>query len=265
MDFRLASNRFAVVVPAIAGAVAGLVTLVTGDTFVAALRTGVAAGGASFLGWACARELDPDRTLTAAVAALVAPFMVTLGEPAIAAGFVWVMALRALAGTTGAPVFVADLVLFGLIAAVAAMGEGGLTAVGIGVVVMALYAFIEPTGRPRVLVACVLVVAVAVAIAAVRDHLVGPGAFQSSTAWWLVAVALGTMAAIRVTVTSATDRRPRPLSQRRVRLAVVSASVCCLVVVAWHGPAGAYRAGPLLVALWVTGVVALWPQRNSST
>ena len=103
VDPRLASNRFALLAPIGAGLI--LFGLDTGD-----LRRAVAGALATFAAWAIARELDPDRTVSATIAAVLAPVSTAfLGAPAPAALFVAMIMLRIVTRTTGLPLKTTDL------------------------------------------------------------------------------------------------------------------------------------------------------------
>jgi hypothetical protein len=99
-DLRLASNRFVLAAVAVA----------TLSAF-ALDRAGVAAGLTVFLAWALARELDPDHAAAATIAALVGFGLFLIGDPV----HLWAMAtlllaVRLMAGTTGAPPTWFDLI-----------------------------------------------------------------------------------------------------------------------------------------------------------
>ena len=61
------------------------------------------AGGGTFLGWAIARELDPDRPWSAGVAAVLAFVVSFIGDPMLAVAGVALLASRiAVRSTVGA-------------------------------------------------------------------------------------------------------------------------------------------------------------------
>ncbi|ACO45903.1 hypothetical protein DEDE109153_02880 [Deinococcus deserti] len=113
VDLRYASNRYAV-----GGAVAAAVTArLLGGSWADALGV----GGAAFLAWATARELDPDHSETATVALPVAAAAAWMGGPGNPlSGLAALSALRVMAGTVGRGPTAVDLA--------ALAGQAGLSA-----------------------------------------------------------------------------------------------------------------------------------------
>lgn len=117
LDFSVASNRFAA-----AGLLAGMLAArLSGRGGREALEVGLA----GFLGWATARELDPDHPDTANAALPVAALAALLGgTPNVLAGVGVLSGLRTLAATVGHPVNALDVAaLAGQAALAARTGE----------------------------------------------------------------------------------------------------------------------------------------------
>jgi len=116
--------------------VSAIVTFLTGvamfgwrvsqDPVGAAAGAGLNTAMTAFLSWVLARELDPDRTITAAWA-LPAGATVTafLGAGALLPLYLLAMTSRLLARTTGLPPTTPDLIFNGLVAVVAARHTAG--------------------------------------------------------------------------------------------------------------------------------------------
>ncbi len=104
VDLRLFSNRFAVAASAAAGAVVfGWESLRNGAAF-STLAPAANAAVSTFLAWALARELDPDRPRSANVAAVLAGLApVAFGEAALAGLFALLLGARVLVRSTGLP------------------------------------------------------------------------------------------------------------------------------------------------------------------
>lgn len=249
LDFGLLSNRIAVAVPVLSGMVAGSWGLLDGASLWEATGYGVAAGGASFLGWATARELDPDHPGSAALAAVATPWLVLWSGPALAAGGLWLVALRIMSGTTGAAPYPPDLVVVVGLGTLASLGERGLAGALAGYAVIALSTRFEERARSATLTAAFVGGGIAVATAVLAGVVVAPVEPDAATAAWVGAIALTVAAAWRIRVTSVTDRRPQPLLRSRVRLSLVAAGVWGALAVLWHGAVGVAVAGPALVAL----------------
>jgi hypothetical protein len=129
-DLAYPSNRFILAATPVLGALAGLATLIVGDGWGAAFGNGFAAGGAAFVAWALARELHPDRSGVAAVAAVVAPWGLLYIGPDLLASAVVLLAGRVLAGTTGRGLRWFDVAVFAAVSfpvAFRSSGPGVLT------------------------------------------------------------------------------------------------------------------------------------------
>ncbi|HUG74787.1 MAG TPA: hypothetical protein VMM81_03835 [Acidimicrobiia bacterium] len=257
MDFRLLSNRLSLALPLAAGAVAGLVTLLTGGGFADAFRAGIAAGGSSFLAWAVTRELTPDHPVAASLAAVAAPWVTMAGPPSLAVVAVWLLATRVVAGTTGAAPYTLDMVGVGAFAIWASTSEGGPPLALLALIATASSTAFDPRSRRTVLVGAALATAACLIAARVVGVLDLPEAWDSQSAWWVLAVALITAVALLVRVQSTTDRRPVPIDTGRVRAAIGWAGMACVVAVVWRGPAGMASMAPLAASIALTAAFSL--------
>lgn len=70
--FKYPSHRVIAGLTLATGSLAGLLTLLAGDSFLAAVLSGLNTGAVAFVAWVLARELDPPRPWTAWLAALLA-------------------------------------------------------------------------------------------------------------------------------------------------------------------------------------------------
>jgi hypothetical protein len=138
-DLSYPGNRFVLMATPAIGIVAGVITLALGEGWAAGFRNGFAAGGAAFLAWALTRELHPDHTGLAALAALVAPLGIIRTGPDLLAAALVLLGARVVAGTTGRVLRWFDVGLFLVVSgpvAFRASGPGVLTttAVALGIV-----------------------------------------------------------------------------------------------------------------------------------
>lgn len=119
IDPSVASNRYAVLAAAAGAAVAGGVALAAGSGGGAAMGWAVRGGLAVFLAWAVARELDPDRTLSAALAAPLGLVALAAGAPSLLAVTAVLLAARIAVRTTGLWPSRLDLVAMAVLAGLA--------------------------------------------------------------------------------------------------------------------------------------------------
>jgi len=247
-DLTYPSNRFILAATPVAGMVAGVVTLLIGDGWGAAVRNGFGAGGLSFLSWALTRELHPDRVMLATVAAIVAPFALLVAQPDLLASATVMLVARVLAGTTGRPIHWFDVGLIAVVAAPVAWrptGAGVLTASAIAV---AAVIPLQDRRRSRLAVASgVLAVLAGYAWWRVEFALDGEP-------WMIVVAVLASLAMIgprRVTV--GTDRPGGAVSPRRVQAARGFALIAAAAAATTANPAAM---APVWIALAVIGVRA---------
>jgi len=72
LDPRYPTNLAIMVFTPLAGIIAGILSLLAGETFNEAIRAGFFTGASTFLAWALAREFDPDHELAAFLGAFLA-------------------------------------------------------------------------------------------------------------------------------------------------------------------------------------------------
>jgi hypothetical protein len=162
IDLRYPSNRYAVIATLVASGLAFVLTDFD------SVPMAIAVGGSTFLAWATAREIDPDRTLSATIAAPVAAAAAWLAEDqgsGVSLGALWLLLLatRITVRTTGVPPTRLDLALH------------------VGV---AVWVALDPYAWPAALV---------LAVAVVRDtRLIDPA--PSENLWW--GAAIGVLASI---------------------------------------------------------------------
>ncbi len=128
LDFRHASNRYAVAVSTIAAVVGGIAAAITGELS-DAFGGGVRAGLAVFLAWALGREIDPDDPRSAALGAPLALLALLVGRPALAAVVAALIAMRVTLRPTGVPSRPLDLAVLVGASAYMATRPTGLVAV----------------------------------------------------------------------------------------------------------------------------------------
>ncbi|MBI5158106.1 MAG: hypothetical protein HZA58_08885 [Acidimicrobiia bacterium] len=238
-DLSYASNRFVLAVTPGAGLVAGVVTLLAGDGWEPAVRSGIGAGGLTFLAWALTRELHPDRVVLATVAAVLAPFALLIGDPDLLAAATVMLVARMVAGTTGRAIHWFDVALIVVIAAPVAWRVPGPGVLAASALAVALVISLQDRRRSRLAVASV-VLAVLAGYAWWRTDFV----FESEI--WMASVAV--VAALAVVgprhVAVGTDRLGGTVSPRRVQAARGYALIAAGAAAATADPAA-------MAAVWV--------------
>jgi hypothetical protein len=249
IDPRYPSNVFVVVATVVGGAIAFFPAL--GDGFGEAFVAGARAGGGTFLGWAIARELDPDRPWSAGVAAVLGFVASFIGDPMLAVAGVALLGSRIAVRSTGLHPLPVDLLVVLGAAAYAATRTGGLPAA----VILGLFLVGDhrlPGGsRRRVAIAGFGVLGASVVTAAVAGTLVPDPTTVAGWEWLLLGVAvLGSALVLRPPiVTSGCDRAGRPLHARRLRAARIVALGVVAGSAIWAGGAGLAAAAPVAAAM----------------
>jgi len=202
-----------------------------------------AAGGAVFLTWAIARELDPDHNGSAFVAMAVMAALAAAVQPPLLFAFGVLTGVRLAAGTVGLPMKVADQLAVIMIGGVLGLSEAALAAslvLAAGVVVIGHY------GRVAIAVATAsFVAALAVAwIAGAGSEWVGPGVLGITLAA-VATIALLLTVPVR-TATSRTDVGGGLVVPSRVTLARWLAWSGVLFGFAIYGDSGLLAAAPLV-------------------
>ncbi|HSG79364.1 MAG TPA: hypothetical protein VLD62_07290 [Acidimicrobiia bacterium] len=249
IDLRYPSNVFIAVATVVGGAIAFFPTL--GDGFAEAFVAGARAGGGTFLGWAIARELDPDRPWSAGVAAVLAFVVSFIGDPMLAVAGVALLASRIAVRSTGLHPTPVDLLVVIGAAAYAATRTGGFPVA----VVLGLSLVVDgrlPGGsKRRVAIAGYGVLGAAVTSAAVAGNLVPDPTAAAGWDWLLVAVAVvGSVLVLRPpNVTSRSDWTDRPLEARRLRASRIVALGVVAGSAVWAGGEGLAAAAPVAAAM----------------
>jgi len=243
LDPNYPTNRIIVIVALTVGLLGAIVQTVTGASLVAGALWGGGAAVTVFLAWALCRELDPDRDLSAFVAAAFATAGVFLwGQPDLVACFWLLLAVRTVNRTTGVKATVFDaLGLLGLGALLTFQGNWGYG------LVTALAFFLDnqlpaPHGQQIIFAPAATILAAAAAVLR--------GAPPFSPLFGLVALGL---AALFVPVflgserlVSVADDTGERLDPTRVRAAQALALLAGLTAALWSGAAGLIA----LVPLW---------------
>lgn len=260
------SNRFAVFASASVVLVATLVVSVVDAELgvAAAAGRGLAFGLGTFLTWAIARELDPDRPMAARNAVLAYLPAMVLGTPALAAVVAVLLAARITLRSTGASPTLLDLAVLVVVAGVAGTSAPGFVAgIGLAWAVFDDGRLPEPADQLRTQVAAVVVGAAALTGSVVTGSFLtawrAPGPLELT---WILVVVVAVVVRRRVVAVAATDDRRRPLSVARlVRAPVLVTAVLALAFV-WAGADAVPALAPAAAAL--VGVAAAAPRRLGS-
>ena len=243
IDLRYPSNRFVVAATVVAGAIGFLFG--DGNAF----SDGVTAGGAVFLAWAIGRELDPDSTWSAGVAAPIALALWFIHPPGLAITGAVLLVLRIVARTTGRSPALVDMVVVGGFAAFTAWRPGGViaaSAIGVALVLDCVLARRNDPVQYGAGLATVLAAGV------VATGWAQPLDFTDPTAGWIVLVAVAVAAGATMplgSVRSVGDLTGEPLSASRVRLARLVAAVVVIGYAALGGSAGLETVAPAVAAM----------------
>ena len=229
VDPRYSSNRLVV-----AGSVIAALVAVGASALDIDLGFGpLSAALAVFLSWAVARELDPDRPISAALAMPAAfVFLLALGEASLIVGTALLLASRVTSGTVGA-----DLRLLDLLAVVGLSGLLATQPVGlVGIALLLAAVMISEWPSRRVMVAAFFSVATFAIVWVLSGTELAWGTPDVAD-WTSLVVTLVAAALIIPTprVTSQTDRRTGTVDRSRVTVARLLVG---LAVVAAFGVAG---------------------------
>lgn len=257
IDPSYASNRLAIAAALVFGAVGSVLALVRTDAdLLTAGAAGVAYGVGAFLAWATARELDPDRPVSARDAVLAYAVVAFAGQPALLATAAAMVVVRVVARTTGRGPTPIDLVALVVLAGLAGRsavgfvaGAGLATALWIDTRLPATTDDDEPAATPQ-LAAAGLAFAAAFVVTLVSGAFLtgwrGPTPLEA-----IVALAVGVaLPRLRVgPLTSTADLTRRPLDPVRVRRGQQLAVALAVVGILWAGFAAIAELGPLLAAI----------------
>lgn len=238
-----------------AGVVAFVYNLVVDQNL--SLWDPIAVGIAAFLGWAIAREIDPDRPRTALVALAGSALLAVWSLPLLLVAVVALGALRLLVGTVGGPgPTTLDLaVMVGLAAYAGWHIEGWFLAViiTIGIIVSG--------GRRRIPWA-MAAAAAAIGVAIISDT----GVDSGNESFRLLALApllvVVVLLALPVNPSSVTDIGKIPIDRRRLRAARFLAGLAIVAVVIASDFDGLTNLGPVTATAVATAVSAVLSKKN---
>ncbi|MBT8202412.1 MAG: hypothetical protein HKN74_10450 [Acidimicrobiia bacterium] len=265
LDVEHRSNRFVLAAAVAAGAGTLLFRWATeaDDVWLWAFR----AGAAVFLAWAIGRELDPDDTASAGVAAVLVIPLLALGAPSLASAGAVLVAARIAVRTTGVSAHWIDGIV--LTAAAAYLGSQAETWPALGTLILALGTdrYAEPPGADRTLVfAAMMGVAAFVTAFWVADTLEWT---QPTVAEWIVVgvVAAGGFLAIvnTQTPTSRADLHPGDLSETRLRFGRMLGLFTLVVGLIYVGGPSVTGLTPLWAALLATAALHYFRTYRSRT
>ena len=256
-DHRLHSNRIALGGGVVAFAVLLVVSVgVDGDSFASAGLAAVFGAVGVFLGWAMARELDPDlpsaatwaMALTLGIAVFVVPSALVTGVVLIAA--------RLVAGTVGASVKVGDVVVLAGIGFLAA----STPVLWIVLLTVGLWLWAAPEVGDRRTMAILAYAVGALAGGAVVAWTVVRGEGYdldiTTAAYGLAALAgLAMMVASRpIAVSTVVDAGGAVIDARRLQMARVATGSFCMWAAVISGVDGFWSISPAFAALVIAAI-----------
>ncbi len=267
LEAKYPTNRAVLIALPLVGLGLGLYAyLSAGGGAVNAVITGLEAMVVTFLVWALGREADPDRNLTAFVAAALVIYALVMGLPVAVWTLAFVlMAARTVNRTVGQPAKPGDLVMVLILAGFSVFADGYAL---MGLVAAIAIAIDVNLDRSRTLA---LIAALAALGLTVWQLIELEGDFAALL--WPEAASMHLMALIGGLVvigllssllcprpTSVCDARGEPLSHARVRGGRLVISLALLVGMA-EGNALAHALYPLGGVLLVTFIVGFIPTR----
>lgn len=249
LDVRFPSNLYAIGAALASGGVGLLTELIRGDlSVVESFGSGAAAGGSAFLGWAIAREIDPDRNATAYLAAPIGLAIWFFGAPALLVSGAVLLMARVVAGTTGGRLITADLVFLAGYAVITGLRPGGVVAaVGLGVALIVDCRISHHDSVRQYAAGAVAVVGSIVAAVVWAD----PVEFTSLSAGAAVVAVVAAAAVFTPIgqVSSVGDMTRKLLDPRRILGARLATAVVVAAMIAVAGEDGSFAMGPVLAAL----------------
>jgi hypothetical protein len=221
---------------------------------------GVLAGGAGFLAWAMARELDPDHPVSAGVAAIIAPVLLVAGPANLLVMAVLLISVRMVAGATGRVATPIDLLLLGLAAALICLRVGGGGVAAVAATAPALSAWWHGPARRLLFTGSA---AMLVAVAAVSIVIADPSPWLQPEGFERGLLVSGFASGLIATWVvspprSVTDRRDGGrILESRIRLARLLTITACVGAAVWSGGPGVLAMSPAWVALATTAVSSI--------
>lgn len=263
IDSRYPSNRFILVAAPLAGFGWMVWKLVSEGDLGAAFIRALIAGGATFLAWAIARELDPDRPWTAGAAAALAAVVIGAGVPSLLVAGGTLLGARITARTTGIAPRTPDLVFVALFAVLVASSDHGLAA-GFAIAAVLIIDGWLPDGARALSRPVGIGAAVAVVTAAALWGVIDPSpALPQGPEWFVVAVAVaGTLSLFRPRLVVATgDITGKPLSVTRVKFGRAVALAAALATFLWIGGPGLTSSSVVWSAMAASALPS-WPRND---
>jgi len=251
VNLRVPSNRFVAAASA-AGFLAVLAREIAGGTpYINAGRAGMQIALSIFLAWAVARELDPDSTSSAGLAAFAGAAIYFMGEAGMWSVAALLFAVRITLRSSGSAPNVFDLIWLPGIAALSAQSPGGWIAGLALAFALALTCRLPQKAPRRSLISAVVAVA-AVAFVSLAKGALGPSFLRPTVAQSLVlAAALLSIPALRARPPkSVGDEDGHPLHRKRLTSARALALATGLLTTVWIGG----RAVPELASLWAATI-----------
>lgn len=259
IDLRYPSNRLAVLVTMAAGSVG----LAAGEQRISAATS---MAGAAFLGWAIAREIDPDRPITASIVAPVAAVVAWIDleqghAPVVGALYLTLVAARILVRTTGRPPTNLDLIVqLGIVGWLSAVSIAWIAGVALAVAVV-LDTRVDPPAPPVNLwwgALLGVVSSLAAGVLWAPPNWVAPATRE----WVPMVIGLtGSVFLLRPEIPrSMPDHGSGPINPRRLvagRITVVTTAVLTAVI---GGASGVAALSPAWAALAVAGVARILSQ-----
>lgn len=250
INLRYPTVRYALAASVLSGAVGLAIGLFADDRN--AIRDGTSAGAAAFLAWAVGRELDPDRPLTAGLAAPLGLAIWLSGHTGLAAVGAALLAARIVVGTTGKSPRPGDLAVVVALAAYAGWRPGGvIAALALGLAVPADCALSKRRTPFRCSAGLFAMIGAAVTAIVWSD----PLRFESPSVFWAVVGAVSLLAALFTPVpipTSLADLTRQPLRRRRVLYGRGMTAAVVVGTFLLGGEKGLLIIGPLLAAMIAT-------------
>ncbi len=212
----------------------------------------ISVGIAAFIGWAIARELDPDHPLTALAALAGSAFLAMWSTPLLLLSAVALGAFRLMVGSVGGPgPTTIDVVVFVGMAAYAGWHiEGWFLAM---ILVAGIVVGSGRSGAPWALAAA----AAAITTAIVSDTGIHPGDESARIMALPILVLIILALALPVWPRSQTDIGKAPLDGRRLRAGRVLAGLAVLAAVIASDVYGLTEIGPLTAAVVASGLSAV--------
>ncbi|HEY5889364.1 MAG TPA: hypothetical protein VIW94_01505 [Acidimicrobiia bacterium] len=213
----------------------------------------------AFLGWAIAREIDPDYPSSGPVALAGAGLLAIWTHPHLLLSAVALGAVRLLVGTVGGggPTTVDLFVLVGMAGYAGWQVDGWAIAV---IIVVGIMVAAGPKSWPWALAAASL----ATAGALLSSDRVDPGDESARILAYPVLFIMAVLLALPITTNSVSDIGKRPLDSRRLRAARILAAIAVAASAVVSDVYGLTNLGPLTAAVFSAAIAVPFTRRQSS-